>query len=435
MPREPKQGQHAFVDEPLSMSAASSPPGRDGEPSSGPLTPPRSLGPSDYDGGQPQAPGSRHRVTARWFAALDAEAEAAPAPPPPSPLPALPLALFAGVAALLFDHPAARVAAALALLVPAAVVLARWVAARRAAAVPGAARAAFGKERLGRGVALDGERLAFLSGRRTSNSVLADQASPGTLRLAPGQAGGRAAGIWDHAMDLLLLDAPFGVTLLASPRRDRLIALLSSASGTFYLSAAFDAASRRAFAPLLDRGFTVVGDDAGMEAIGPDGEPLVLAPDELAALLDALLEQSPSCLDRFVLTDARGAAVTLDGRHLCVGDRAVDLNAPLEWKSIVFQEAFGQAIAVYQGTWIRQSSTELTLVSLLPALGPSPGADLDLGTLDRSVLRDLRLMQASPESPPPHEQRVAIDRLFMLPVRSALDHAPRASLKSRPAQA
>jgi hypothetical protein len=36
-------------------------------------------------------------------------------------------------------------------------------------------------------------------------------------------------------------------------------------------------------------------------------------------------------------------------------------------------------------------------------------------------------MQASPEAPPPSEQRVAIDRLFMLPVRSALDRAPRAS--------
>jgi hypothetical protein len=256
-----------------------------------------------------------------------------------------------------------------------------------------------------RGLELAGDELAFYSGRTAPQETL------------------------------LTLDAPFGVTLLASPRRDRLIALFSSGSGTFYLGSAFDAPARRAFAPLLDRCFTVVGDDAGMEAIGPDGEPLVLAPEELASLLDALVERSPACLDRLVLTDARGASITLDGRHLCVGDRAVDLNAPLEWKPIVFQEAFGQAIAVYQGTWIRQSSTELTLVSLLPALGPPPGADLDLGTLDRTVLRDLRLMQASPETPPPSEQRVAIDRLFMLPVRSALDRAPRASHQPNQARA
>jgi hypothetical protein len=203
----------------------------------------------------------------------------------------------------------------------------------------------------------------------------------------------------------------------------------------FYLGAPFDAAARRAFAPLLDRAFTVVGDDAGLEAIGPDGEPLVLAPDELASLLDALVERSPTCLDRFVLTDARGASLTLDGRHLCVGERAFDLNAPLEWRPIVFQEALGQAVAVYQGTWIRQSATELWLVSLLPPLGPAPNAEMDLGSLDRAVLRDLRLMQAIPEAPPPNEQRVAIDRLFMLPVRSALDRAPRASHQPNRAQA
>jgi hypothetical protein len=254
-----------------------------------------------------------------------------------------------------------------------------------------------------RGLELDVERLAFHAGAAPSGT-------------------------------LLVFDAPFGVTLLSTPRRDRMIALLSSASGTFYVGAAFDAASRRAFAPLLDRAHTIVGEDAGLEAIGPDGEPLVLAPDDLAALLDALVEQSSSCLERFVLTDARGASLTLDSRHLCVGDCAVDLDAPLEWKPIVFQEAFGQAIAVYQGTWIRQSGAEVVLVSLLPPLGPAPGLDLDLGSLDRGVLRDLRLMQASPEPPPPNEQRVAIDRLFMLPVRSALDRAPRASHQPNRAQ-
>jgi hypothetical protein len=307
-----------------------------------------------------------------------------------------------------------RAALAGAFLLAAGVVIARWYLARRVAG--GVSPEAHASDERGRGIALEGERLAFQPGRRASRPSLPSLSNLGSLA----------------NLEVCVLSAPFGVTLLASPRRDRLIALLSSASGTFYLSASFDAAARRAFAPLLDRSFTVVGDDAGMEAIGPDGEPLVLAPEELASLLDALVERSPSCLDRFVLTDARGASITLDGRQLCVGDRAVDLSAPLEWKPIVFQEAFGQAIAVYQGTWIRQSSTELTLVSLLPALGPAPAPELEGGALDRGVLRDLRLMQASPEAPPPTEQRVAIDRLFMLPVRSALDRAPRASQEAHP---
>ena len=82
-----------------------------------------------------------------------------------------------------------------------------------------------------------------------------------------------------------------------------------------------------------------------------------------------------------------------------------------------------------------QGGTEIVLVSLLPALGPLPGSDLDLSTVDRAVLRDLRLMQASPEQPPPAEQRVAIERLFMLPLRSALDRAPRPSRLPDRAQA
>jgi hypothetical protein len=91
---------------------------------------------------------------------------------------------------------------------------------------------------------------------------------------------------------------------------------------------------------------------------------------------------------------------------------------------------------VYQGTWVRQGDSELVLVCLLPSLGPAIFADIDLAGLDRAegrapkaplsgLLRDIRLMQATPEPPPPTEQRVAIDRHFMLPIRCALDRAPR----------
>ena len=130
-----------------------------------------------------------------------------------------------------------------------------------------------------------------------------------------------------------------------------------------------------------------------------------------------------------ILSDARGAPLVLDGRELRTGERAFDLATPLEWRSIVFQEGLGQAIAVYQGTWIRQAATEIVLVSLLPSIVSAGAQGIaeggSLAGLDRSVLRDLRLMQAVPEEPPPVEQRVAIDRLFMLPVRYALDKAPR----------
>jgi len=239
----------------------------------------------------------------------------------------------------------------------------------------------------------------------------------------------------EHEKFILLTAAPFGVTLLAPPDRDRVVALISSTLGTYYIGAHLDVASRRALDRLFERVVTVSPEEAALDAIGPDGEPLFIAPAELAALVDALVIANPSCLERFNLTDARGAALTLDNRALRIGDRAIDLTAPLEWRSILFQESFGQALALYQGTWIRQGSTELVLVALLPSTGPVFGADLDLASTDRSVLRDLRLMQGTPEEPPPSDQRVAVDRLFMLPIRWALERAPRPAQRSSRASA
>lgn len=235
----------------------------------------------------------------------------------------------------------------------------------------------------------------------------------------------------ERSQTLLTTSEPFGVTLVSTASRDRAALSLTSAKGTFYVGATFDLAARQAFGGLLERAFTVARDEAGLDAIGPDGEPVLLAPDAFASLLGSLVSLDGACVDRLVLTDARGAPLLLSARELRVGDRVFDLDAPLSWRGIVFQESFGAFLAVYEGTWIRQGSSEVVLVSLLSSLssgglgGVTGGSPLS--SLDRSVVRDLRLMQGAPEMPPPHEQRVAIDRLFMLPVRCALDRAPRAS--------
>jgi hypothetical protein len=431
MPRDVKHGHRAFPEDACAARGRDGGHARDaglaldGGPESPPNPPESAL-----DGGPESPPnppenghdgGTAGRGVSRWFQALDPAAV-----PVPSPggsrlgdvaAASARVAVFAAalLAFALVKSVMLRVLLPLALAVAALLLLRRGRSRSgapeglRMASPPGPSRGLVlaglpGRRGASRGLELDGHALLFRSPRSQKQTLLA-------------------------------VDAAFGVTLLASPRRDRLIALLTSATGTYYLGASFDAASRRAFAPLLDRAFTVVGDDVGLEAIGPDGEPLLFTPEELASLLDALVERCTTCLDRFVLTDARGAPVTLDGRHLCVGDRAVDLNAPLEWKPIVFQEALGGAVAVFQGTWIRQSGAEMVLVSLLPALGPAVSPDVDAAQLDRAVLRDLRLMQASPEQPPPSDQRVAIERLFMLPVRCALDRAPRASRQPDRAQA
>jgi hypothetical protein len=329
-------------------------------------------------GSMDRAPSERER----WFPALDPHAATPPPPQRPSARRALPLIIAALIALVATPGMLLRALLSVGLGAAALVIVAR---SRRALPTP--------PEGPRRGLSLEGERVSFRG---------------------------------DARVDLVLsTSAAFGVTLLATPRRDRLLAVVSSALGTFSIGASFNAADRRALLPLLERATAVGGDDGGFDAIGPDGAPLQLSPDALAALLDALVELSPACLDRFVLTDARGQNLTLDGRALSIGERAFDLGAPLEWRSIVFQEAFGQAVAVYQGTWIRQNGSEVVFICLLPSLGAAV-LDADVGSLDRAALRDLRLMQACPESPPPSDQRIAIERPFMLPLRSALDRAPRA---------
>ncbi len=331
-----------------------------------------------------------------WFDAIDPAARRAPQRTPVERWLAAPLFVVALVLVAVARSVLVRVLLPLALAVAAVAILARQRGAQRP--VP---------RRDVRGLWLEADHVAFVVG----------DAAP---------------------QPLVYTDTPFGVTLVTNVTRTALVAVLTSGAGTFSIGASVepsdDPTVTAAIHRLLD-GASISADGLGLESIGPDGAPLVLAPDAFASLVDGLSARSPACLHRFVLTDTRGAPLTLDDGALEVGDRRIDLNAPLEWRSITFHEAFGQSYAFYQGTWIRQGAAELVLVSLLPAGSGPLLRDADLGSLERPILRDLRLMQATAEQPPPQEQRVAIERLFMLPLRAALDRAPRASAPETRAQA
>ena len=91
---------------------------------------------------------------------------------------------------------------------------------------------------------------------------------------------------------------------------------------------------------------------------------------------------------------------------------------------MLFREAgYGGSVAVYQGTHVRQGALEVVFVSLMPALA-APGSGDILSTsepaLERAVLRDMALMHEQASDPPPNELRVAVDRVFMMPLRAAL---------------
>jgi len=246
----------------------------------------------------------------------------------------------------------------------------------------------------------------------------------------------------------------FGMTLLSDPVRRRLALAVTATGRAVYFSARVSADERHAYRSLISSASAVSDDDAVLDALGPDGAPLELRLRDMSALIHTLLQTDGMALDRCFLSDTHGAPVVLDKHELQIGRKDFDLRAPLEWRAMLFQEPVGTVmpvndrelsdklpggVMVYQATWVRQGPSEAVLVALIPSLSsvassPSPAAG-EVPEVASAVLRDLRLMQASPEPPPPADLRVGIERMFMLRLRAALDRAPRASHKDIPSAA
>jgi len=232
---------------------------------------------------------------------------------------------------------------------------------------------------------------------------------------------------------------PFGVTLLTNRRHARLLLAFTTPEQTRYVPVDVPAEGAIAEArDLLSRASSI--GEAGHDEL----DKAALRAADAVSLVRAVEQQAPSALGRMYLSSARGDAVTLDGEELRVGHRLFDLTAPLEWRGFTFHEAVGQVATIYQATWVRQGGSEIVLLAPLPPdvvgaahAGVQAAADGRRRTGDdrrfadsRAVARDLRLMHALPESPPARDLRVAIERVFMLPLRRALDRAPRASRTS-----
>jgi hypothetical protein len=253
---------------------------------------------------------------------------------------------------------------------------------------------------------------------------------------------------------LIDLSGSFGMTLLSDPIRHRLVLAVTATGRAVYFSARVSPDERHTYRSLLSSASTVSDDDAVLDALGPDGDPLELRLADMNVFIEILLQRDGMAMDRCFLSDTHGAPVVLDNHELHIGRQGFDLRAPLEWRAMLFQEPFGTitpvsdrepaqnppgGVMVYQATWVRQGISEAVLVSLIPSVSsvatpPHPPAG-EVPEVASAVLRDLRLMQASPEPPPPAELRVAIERMFMVRLRAALDRAPRASQEDIPSAA
>jgi hypothetical protein len=206
-------------------------------------------------------------------------------------------------------------------------------------------------------------------------------------------------------------DDGFGATVLARADRAAFALALTSPKATRFVPVRVTDAADGASAPtLLERATTAAESDLASDA------SVSLSASDAERLLQVIAARAPAALDRLHLVDASGEAVVLDRAELRVGGRRVDLAAPLEWRAFAYQELGAQAAWLCQATWVRQGEVEVFLVAPMPA--------------DASTMRaapDARLLPTGRGEPPPRELRRAVDHVFMLPLRRALDRAPRIS--------
>jgi hypothetical protein len=220
---------------------------------------------------------------------------------------------------------------------------------------------------------------------------------------------------------------PFGAMVLASADRSAFVVALTMPRAVRYVSArvanAEDAASART---VIACATTAADSDLQL------GTESSLRAADAERLLSEIARRVPAALERAYLSDAGGEPVVLERTELRVGGRRIDLRAPLEWRASIFHERGPHAASVCQATWVRQAGVEVVLVAPVPADGGwlrEAHADVrsagDGTGVEHAIARDMRLMQAVAGEPPPRELRRAIDRTFMLPLRRALDRAPR----------
>lgn len=218
----------------------------------------------------------------------------------------------------------------------------------------------------------------------------------------------------------------FGLTLLANAERTRLVVGVTSGKRLLFVGAALDAADRRRFDFILPHAVTACREDLSMAMQSTRGRTLIVDAESLLRLIDILTQVDATALGRVVMTDNAGREVVLDGDRLQTPRGTIRLDQPFEWRALHFREGSGAMDAEFQGTWVRQGKHEIVLVALqtddvrrsihdlCTRDGPAP---------DPMLRTDARLAAGCTAAPPPFEQRIAVDRLFMLPVRRALDGA------------
>jgi hypothetical protein len=235
---------------------------------------------------------------------------------------------------------------------------------------------------------------------------------------------------------LLAFGEPFGVALLADHARAIVLLAFTTPTYTRYVSVRANDGPPS----ILARATTIAESDAAALSAN-----FALSGEDARTLLRMIEHVAPRAMERMFLNGSRGERIAIDPLELRVDPlrdtgsrtrgRAFDLRAPLEWRGFMFHESVGPVTTLYQATWVRQQGCgEIVFVAPMPhvlASYPDRRASVE-GDDVAQVVRDLELLQSLPDAAPPRELRTAIERAFMLPLRQALDRAPRAARSAPP---
>jgi hypothetical protein len=218
----------------------------------------------------------------------------------------------------------------------------------------------------------------------------------------------------------------FGFALLSTADRSRLVVALTNCGSSLFVGADVSPADGKRLSLLMSHAVTACREDLAMAMQSTRGPVMLVDTTALLRLIDLMTQMDAASFGRVMLTDNLGREVVLERDRLQTSRCTIRLDQPLEWRGLVFREGNGAMGVEYQGTWVRQGKSEMVLVSLMAGDVRQSIHEVEArtgGWPDAMLRQDAVLASGSPAAPPPVEQRVAVDRLFMLPLRRALDSA------------
>lgn len=218
----------------------------------------------------------------------------------------------------------------------------------------------------------------------------------------------------------------FGFVLFTNADRSTLVVALTNGRSSLWVGAEVGPTDRKRLSWLMAHAVTACREDLAMAIQSAHGPVMLVDTTSLLRLIDLMTQVDAASFGRVMLTDNLGREVVLERDRLQTPRCTIRLDQPVEWRGIVFREGHGAMGVEYQGTWVRQGKSEMVLVSLMAGdvrLSIHEIETRTVGWQDAMLLQDAVLANGTPSAPPPVEQRVAVDRLFMLPLRRALDAA------------